>query len=122
MTEPTPSTINFGNAADDSADSKGWFIGSFFDPSLGFRHSDDVEVKWGIHEAGETREDWVTGETRTALALLISGRFEVVFRDQTIPMEKQGDYVMWGPGTDHKWHCLEDSVILTVRWPSITFY
>jgi hypothetical protein len=25
---------------------------------------------------------------------------------------------MWGPGVDHSWEALEDSVVLTVRWPS----
>jgi hypothetical protein len=29
-----------------------------------------------------------------------------------------GDYVMWGAGTDHSWRPEEDSVVITVCWPS----
>jgi hypothetical protein len=43
----------------------------------GVRASRDVEVKWGIHPAGEGREDWVTDEQRTTLLLLVSGRFRI---------------------------------------------
>lgn len=111
------SNIQSGNAATDAV--RGWFIGSFIDEKLGLRHSDDVELKWGIHTAGEERADWVTGETRTAVCILISGKFEIVFRDRTVIMSKPGDFVMWGKGDDHKWRILEDSVVLTVRWPSI---
>ena len=41
------SNIQIGNAVIDAT--KGWFIGSFMDKSLGLRHTNDVEVKWGIH-------------------------------------------------------------------------
>jgi hypothetical protein len=26
---------------------------------------------------------------------------------------------MWGAGTDHSWRAEEDSVVITVRWPSV---
>lgn len=114
------SNIQVGNAAVDAQ--KGWFVGSFIDERLGLRHSEDVELKWGIHPAGEKRTEWVIGETRTAISILISGKFEIVFRNQTITMSKPGDFVMWGKGDDHKWRTIEDAVVLTARWPSIRQY
>jgi len=113
------SAIITGNAKLDSADTRGWLIGNFTPDELGLRHTDDIEIKWGEHAAGEAREAWVTGETRTAISILVSGEFTVEFRDQTASLIKPGDYVMWGPGTEHKWRAAKDSVVLTVRWPSV---
>ncbi|HEY5695373.1 MAG TPA: hypothetical protein VIQ80_00910 [Candidatus Saccharimonadales bacterium] len=112
------SNIQVGNAAIDAQ--RGWFVGSFIDEKLGLRHTKDVELKWGIHTAGEERPEWVTSEARTTIGILISGKFEMVFRNQTVTLAKPGDFVMWGKGDDHKWRALEDTVILTVRWPSAT--
>ena len=112
--------IQSGNAAKDSTETRGWFVGHFIEQSLGLRHSDNVELKWGTHKAGEARTEWVTGESRTTIALLISGKFEVEFRDQTATLSEAGDYVMWGRSVDHKWRVVEDAVILTIRWPSVT--
>lgn len=111
--------IQTGNAVIDSKDTRGWLVGHFIKDQLDLRHSKDVEIKWAFHPAGESRVEWVTGESRTSIGILISGKFSVEFRDRTLVFDKQGDYVMWGLGTDHKWRALEDSVWLTIRWPSI---
>lgn len=111
------SDIQVGNAAIDAQ--KGWFVGRFIDAKFGRRHSEDVELKWGVHPAGEARLEWVTGETRTAVSILVSGKFEIVFRDRAVTLSRPGDFVMWGKGDDHKWRTLEDAVVVTVRWPSI---
>ena len=110
-------TIQTGNAAVDNE--KGWFIGGSLPEALGIRHTHDVELKWSTHTAGEERADWVTSEVRTTVAILISGKYEVMFRDKSVTLIDQGDFVMWGKGSDHKGKAVEDSVILTVRWPSI---
>lgn len=109
--------IQVGNAAIDAH--RGWFVGNFIDAKLGLRHSGDVEIKWGVHSAGEERPEWATSETRTSIGILVSGRFEMMFRDRTALLAKPGDYVMWGKGTDHKWRILaNDTVVITIRWPS----
>ena len=82
------------------------------------RHSEDVEIKWGVHPHGDERAHWVTGEKRTALLMLISGRFRVELPGRSVLLAKRGDYVVWGPGVDHSWCAEEESVVLTVRWPS----
>lgn len=114
--------IQVGNATADAA-ARGWFVGSFIDEKFGLRHSNDVEMRWATHPAGDERVDWATGETRTAICVLISGQVEFTFRDQDgerqVTLAKQGDFVMWGPGTDHKWRAPVDAVTLAVRWTSI---
>ena len=38
---------------------------------------------------------------------------------EEIVLSREGDYVRWVPGTDHTWKAEQDSVVLTVRWPSV---
>lgn len=110
--------IQTGNAKIDAAQ-RGWFVGHFIDEKFGIRHSDDVEMKWAEYTEDEERPEWVTGETRTAICILITGYIELAFRDKNVALTKPGDFVMWGPGTDHKWRAKKGTTALTVRWPSI---
>lgn len=111
-------SIQTGNAATDTA-ARGWFVGHFISEELGLQHSRDVEIKWGNHKAGEERKEWVTGETRTAVCICVSGKHDLIFRDRNVELSKQGDFVMWGKGTDHRFRTLEDGIVITVRWPSV---
>jgi hypothetical protein len=113
--------VYVGNAARDGALDAGWLLGHFKDPGDP-RHSEAVEIKWGVHPAGDAREEWVTGERRSALLVLVSGRFVVRLRGRDVVLAQQGDYVLWGPGVDHSWRADEASVVLTVRWPSVPGY
>lgn len=110
-------TIQTGNAVIDNEN--GWFVGASLPESLGIRHRSDIELKWSTHKKGEERSEWVTNEIRTTIAVLISGKYEVMFRKKSVSLSNQGDFVMWGKGSDHTGKAQEDSVILTIRWPSI---
>ncbi|HEX5541424.1 MAG TPA: signal peptidase I [Micromonospora sp.] len=114
--------VYVGNAGQDGAGNGGWLLGHFMPSGADIRHSRDVEVKWGIHPRDDRRAQWVTGERRTALLVLVSGCFHVRLRDRTVLLSEPGDYVVWGPGVDHSWWAQEESVVLTVRWPSIPGY
>jgi hypothetical protein len=107
-----------GNAAEDGRGTRGWLLGHFIDPAQGVRSSKDVEVKWGIHPAGDERPEWTSGDQRTTLVLLVQGNFRVDLTEASITLARQGDYVVWGPGIDHSWRALSDSTVITVRWPS----
>ena len=112
--------IYTGNARADASDNKGWLLGHFKAPD-DVRHSEDVEIKWGIHPRGDERPEWVAAEQRTAMLLLVSGRFHVELPGRSILLAEQGDYLVFH-GISHSWHAEEDSVVLTVRWPSIPGY
>ncbi|MEU6407115.1 signal peptidase I [Streptomyces sp. NPDC046985] len=114
-------SVYVGRAGRDAALDRGWLLGHFKAPGDP-RHSDAVEIKWGVHPRGERRARWVTGEVRTALLVLVSGRFRMEFPGREVLLAEQGDYVVWGRGVDHSWVAEEDSVVLTVRWPSVTGY
>jgi hypothetical protein len=108
-----------GNAIDDGATTRGWLLGHFIEPKESVRATTDLEVKWGIHPAGEKRSGWTADEDRTTMVVLVSGRFRVDLSVGLVMLERQGDYGVWGPGIDHSWEALEDTTILTVRWPSL---
>jgi hypothetical protein len=107
-----------GNAAEDGRGTNGWLLGHFIDPAKGVRHSKDVEVKWAIHPAGDKRAAWTADDQRTTLPMLIQGDFRVDLTEASVTLAKQGDYAMWGPGIDHSWQAITDSIVVTVRWPS----
>lgn len=109
-----------GNAEQDGRPTRGWIIGHFIDPAEGVRSSKDVEVKWGIHAAGERRHGWTSDDQRTTLVILVDGHFSVKLTEGTATLTRQGDYVTWGPGIDHYWEAHADSVVMTLRWPSST--
>lgn len=113
--------VYVGNANVDAPGDRGWLLGHFKSPD-DVRHSQDVEIKWGIHAAGDKRAQWVTGEHRTAMLVLISGRFRVELPGRSVLLAEQGDYVIWGKDVDHSWQAEEESIVLTVRWPSIPGY
>jgi hypothetical protein len=113
-------TIYVGSAPADAPANRGWILGHFMPPG-DVRHSDDVEIKWGVHPSGDRRPEWVTAETRTALIVLVSGRFRLEFPGRRVVLAERGDYVVFH-GVDHSWLAEEESVILGIRWPSVPGY
>ncbi|MFE6225385.1 signal peptidase I [Streptomyces sp. NPDC057854] len=114
-------SVYVGNAGADAVLDRGWLLGHFKDASDP-RHSEAVEIKWGVHPAGDERAGWTRGEERTALLVLIRGCFRVELPGRTVRLEREGDYVVWGRGVDHSWFAEEESVVVTVRWPSVPGY
>jgi quercetin dioxygenase-like cupin family protein len=86
--------------------------------SQDLRRTEDVEIKWGVHARGEQRAEWQGDEYRTTVLLLVKGKFRITLSVDTRTLEREGDYAMWGPGIGHSWQAEEDSVVITVRWPS----
>ena len=37
-------------------------------------------------------------------------------------LTEPGDYILWGRGVDHSWYAERESLVFTVRWPSISGY
>jgi hypothetical protein len=107
---------HFGNAGVDSAEHQGWLVGAFLDPQ-DIRMSANVEIKWGVHAAGERQEAWFEEERRTTLVVLITGRFEIELPVGNAVLSEQGDYAIWGPGVGHAWRAEEDSIVVTINWP-----
>ena len=112
--------LRVGNADDDGVDYRGWFVGRFVKTDDA-RATEGVEVKWGVHAAGDARPDWNPDETATTLCLLVNGRFNIHFDSRLVTLARPGDYAVWGPGIKHRSQALDDSIVLTVRWPSPSF-
>lgn len=112
----------FGNAAADQVRDSGWFVGQFVPAESGLRHQRDVEVKWGVHPDGEKRsQPWASGAT--TISVLIHGTLRVTFdvgaTPQIVTLEKEGDYIIFGPSIVHSWEAVGHTVVLSLRFPSI---
>ncbi|MDQ3815824.1 MAG: signal peptidase I [Armatimonadota bacterium] len=106
-----------GNAARLALEHRGWFLGHFVGEAGQPLHCEAVEIKWAEHRAGERRAAW-SQCAASSLSILIRGRFRIQFPDEEFVLAEEGDFVVWGPDVPHTWHAEEDSLVLTVRWPS----
>ncbi len=47
------------------------------------------------------------------------GRFlEIQFPGMECVLSEEGDYALWSAGVPHRWAVVQESLVLTVRWPS----
>jgi hypothetical protein len=113
----------FGNAPLDQICGTGWFVGQFVPAELGQRHQKAVELKWGTHLDGEKRhQPWAQGHA-TTISILLRGVLRVEFHSgstfQVVTLKREGDYVIYGPKAVHSWEATGDTLVLTVRFPSV---
>jgi hypothetical protein len=113
--------VTIGNAAEDG--DRGWFVGQFVPPSFGLVHQQALEIKWGRHPKGERRQGFAPPLKATTIAILVNGslitRLNLPDGMREIILAAPGDYVAFGPGLSHSWEALEDSLVITVRFPSL---
>ena len=97
-----------GNVNDASKDTRGWFLGHFMPGEESPLRTGELELKWYTHAKGETRETWAPGNPVKTLNILIRGHFVLVFPNQEIALEKEGDFVLFGPGLPHSFRWLRN--------------
>ena len=112
---PTPFS---GNVNDASKDTRGWFLGHFMPGEANPLRNGEVELKWYTHPKGDIRDQWAPGNPVKTLNILIRGHFVLLFPDQEVSLENEGDFVLFGPGMPHSYRSVEESIVLTIRWPS----
>ncbi len=118
MKSEAPAVV-FGNAVEASKNTRGWLLGHFMPGADNPLRSEDVELKWFTHPAGDSRPEWAPGNPVRTLNVLVRGRFVLRFPKREVTLANEGDYVRFGPGVPHSFRSPEESLIRTVRWPSI---
>jgi hypothetical protein len=108
-----------GNVAIASKDTRGWFLGHFMPGDDNPLRTSELELKWFTHAKGETRVEWAPGNPVKTLNILMRGRFVLLFPDREVALEREGDFVLFGPDVPHSFRSDEESLVLTVRWPSL---
>jgi len=99
---------------------RGWVVGHMAE---GARHTEAVGIKWASHDAGPVGE-WSTCSQALTLSVLVSGQFQMYFREfdngpeTIVDLNAPGRYVMFGPDVQHRYEAIVESLVLTVRWPS----
>lgn len=122
--------IETGNANDIDTQRTGWFIG--FSPwARGLRHVPKEQivtglcVKWFHHAPGHAEDAKPVSTGRTMSALVTQGgHFELDFCERadftgevrTVAFKREGDFAIWGEGLHHRWRCVREATIATVRW------
>jgi hypothetical protein len=113
----------FGNAEADQVRGSGWFVGQFVPAALGLRRQTAVELKWGIHPDGEKRPQPWANQNGATISVLIEGGLKVTFHvegaQQQVTLRTKGDYVIFGPEVVHSWEAIGDTIVLSVRFPSV---
>jgi mannose-6-phosphate isomerase-like protein (cupin superfamily) len=118
MSADTTTPIS-GNVATTSKDTRGWVLGHFMPGAENPLRTPDLELKWYTHAKGETRSEWAPANSVKTLNVLIRGHFVLLFPDREVALEKEGDFVLFGPGVAHSFRSVQESLVLTVRWPSL---
>jgi len=119
MSSDTTTTIS-GNVAGASKDTRGWFLGHFMPGDDNPLRTSELELKCDTHAKGESRSEWAPGNPVKTLNILVRGHFVLLFPDREIALEKEGDFVLFGPGVPHSFRSEQESLVLTVRWPSLS--
>jgi len=114
--------ITNGNFKDiiDKRNGNLWVLGHFMEPGSPFQ-TNDLEIKWGLHRPGESKDSPGINLQAKTLAMLIRGKISIKFPDQNreLVLEKEGDYLYFDRGVSHNWSVLEETLIITIRWLSI---
>ncbi len=118
-------SISWGNASTLAANEGYgyWVIGQMIQENNP-RHTSLFELKWGRHLRGEKYPDFVPSkEGVRGISILIHGRMRLMFKrgteTQTVILQTEGDFVLWQPDVSHNSEFLEDTLVLTIKWPSV---
>lgn len=113
------SVFETGNVAREPNGERGWIMGAFMPESSPF-FTRDFEVGLVRLQRGDAKPVAAANAKATTLTILIHGVHRLIFPGrETVVLSREGDYVLYGPGVMHRWEAVEDSLVLTVRWPSI---
>jgi len=109
---------NLDNQGD--LEKRGWFIGHFMGKDSPFL-SDNFEIRWAVHPKGEKKSTVAAQKIAKTVSILIKGKMILIFPEDNkeVVLSKEGDYAFWDAKIYHTSEVLEDSTILTIRWPSL---
>jgi hypothetical protein len=118
-------SVSWGNASTLAANEGKafWVVGHMIEEN-NLRHTDQFELKWGRHLRGEKYPDFVPSkEGVRGISIMIYGRMRLVFKrgteTQTVTLQTEGDFVLWQPDVSHNSEFLDDTLVLTIKWPSV---
>jgi hypothetical protein len=113
-------TGNFNDSIIETPQRRGWVLGQFIESQSLF-HSTDVEIKWGVHKKGEKISTSKANVQAKSIAILLSGKININFTEtnKSAVLENEGDFAIWNSGIFHNYEFIEDTTVITIRWPSI---
>ena len=78
------------------------------------------EIKWSNSRKGDKKPEPALNVKAKSVGILVYGSFRMDFPDEkeSFTLRDEGDYVFCNAGVTHSWEVLEDSLLITIRWPS----
>jgi hypothetical protein len=109
-----------GNLNQNDPKRRGWFARHFMDEGSPFK-TDDFEMQWRKLKAGEEKPALGTQKVAKTIGILVYGKFEFNFPDENkkITLSKEGEFVFFDAGVTHSWKVHQDTLLISIRWPSI---
>ena len=95
-----------------------WVVG--FNEGSNLKNN-ELALKWSKYKKGETKAVPTANHTSKTIGVLIRGKIEIVLTDlgRTVLLEKEGDYIYLPPNTKHYHNVLDDTFLISVRWPAL---
>lgn len=118
-TTPLPEGVKYGNGHLDGRQHKGWFVGHFMNQDSDLAKSKDVEAKISFNPTGKRNEATTLNTVARTITFLVSGSHKLEFGNSSVLLERPGDYCIFSNGVAHSWESVDDSTVLTIRWPSL---
>lgn len=116
--------IEWGNIDNKPNGDRGWIIGEFKDRELPYPFANKFfSLKWSKLSKGDKKPSPVAEEKAKTLTLLVTGKHRVNFPDEneSVLLQKEGDYVFFEPGIAHSWEAVEDNFTITLRFEDTGF-
>ncbi len=110
-----------GNCNQLAAEVGPWIMGlGSLNPKIApYFQNQNFGLKWSKVKKGEKKGISTGNRLSKTIGILVYGKFSVTFPEshETMILEKEGDYVYLPENTKHTYEFLEDSLMMSVRWP-----
>ena len=85
--------------------------------------NDAFGLKWNKVKKGAKKQPATANKYSKTVAILIYGKFEIKFTDlnESIILNKEGDYAFFPEHSKHTYEFLEDSLMISLRWPPLDY-
>ena len=111
----------FYDANKASKEHRGWAMGAFITDQDGEPLTLDFEVKLCENKAGEERSEWSRGVAGSALTIILSGTYEMIFAPDGEKGEvitkvlTEGMAAFWENSVPHRWRVITDTKLVCIR-------
>ncbi len=86
-----------------------------------YLQNENVGLKWSKVKKGEKKTVPTANSSSKTLGILIYGKTTIEFPEvgESVTLSEEGDYIFLPEHTKHMYEFLEDSLMVSIRWPAV---